>query len=1081
MKLLELRFKNLNSLVKEWAIDFTAPEYVSDGIFAIIGPTGAGKSTLLDAVCLALYGRTPRLKVISKSNNEIMSRQTGECFAEVTFETLQGQFKCHWSQRRARKKPDGNLIDAKHEISDALTGQVLESKKREVAPRVEKVTGMDFDRFTRSMLLAQGGFAAFLTATVDKRAPILEQITGTSIYSEISKQVHEYQRAEQKELELLEAQIGGIQFLSEEESVAINADLEKEHIREKEFQKESDSLTQKFQWRMGLDALVVELGAIQKEKEELRDAVSAFEQDRKRLEKARKASRLDSEYARLVQIREQQENEKKDLSTAQLKLPGQQKMLEKKQSDQKTAKDMVVLAKKRLKQEQMLLKTVRVLDGKLLDNNNMIGLAKQDHRQIEKQLEKEKQEAKQVFRLQKKSASQLLEIQNFLKTNEIDGSLVTHLAGIKEQIKAIDRSMAKKDDKTDRLVAARKTFEVRNTEKKKITNACQAAQLANEKIKKEKLQAEQNLEQALNGRLLREYRTQYDHLLREMAYLNTIANLETLRNTLDDNKACPLCGSLNHPFAQHKVPQTTATEKKINDLAAFIRKVEGLEKELARVVEKENRTTARLFQLEKQLIKISQTKQGVSDTCDHLNAELETIIKETHTISQSLFSRLSPFGVINRIEHNFGLIIIDLENRMNHFLLQQQSQAKIEKEMSEFSAELKSLEAVTAEKNDNLSQKSKRIESLKKQQAELLEDRTKQYGKKDPDAEEARLEKVLFRAESELEKARKDQESSLRHVDTLNHRIKILKISIDKRQRDLETDESAFSQSLDTLSLEDEALFLSYRLPQDEKQHLTRKAKILDDQVLDIDARKKDRQEKQAGETAKKVTSLCANELEDKIAMVSVSLKALREKTGALKQQLMDDKNAKERLKEKTDQVESQKKECLRWNTLHALIGSADGKKYRNFAQGLTFDLMISHANQQLTKMTDRYLLVRDDLQPLELNILDNYQAGEIRSTKNLSGGESFLVSLCLALGLSNMASRNVRVDSLFLDEGFGTLDETALETALEVLAGLQQEGKLIGVISHVSAIKERIPTQIVISPLSGGNSIIKGPGCKKL
>jgi len=131
--------------------------------------------------------------------------------------------------------------------------------------------------------------------------------------------------------------------------------------------------------------------------------------------------------------------------------------------------------------------------------------------------------------------------------------------------------------------------------------------------------------------------------------------------------------------------------------------------------------------------------------------------------------------------------------------------------------------------------------------------------------------------------------------------------------------------------------------------------------------------------------------------------------------------------------------------------------------------------------MTDRYLLIRDEQQPLELNVVDNYQAGEIRSTRNLSGGESFIVSLTLALGLSKMASRKVRVDSLFLDEGFGTLDEETLETALETLSGLQQDGKLIGVISHVSAMKERIRTQINITPVSGGRSVLSGPGCTKV
>ena len=164
-----------------------------------------------------------------------------------------------------------------------------------------------------------------------------------------------------------------------------------------------------------------------------------------------------------------------------------------------------------------------------------------------------------------------------------------------------------------------------------------------------------------------------------------------------------------------------------------------------------------------------------------------------------------------------------------------------------------------------------------------------------------------------------------------------------------------------------------------------------------------------------------------------------------------------------------------------SLIRSADGKKYRNFAQGLTFELMVSHANRQLEKMTDRYLLVRDEDQPLELNVVDNYQAGEIRSTKNLSGGESFIVSLSLALGLSKMASRKVRVDSLFLDEGFGTLDEDALETALETLSGLKQDSKLIGIISHVPALKERISTQITVQPVSGGKSVINGPGCERI
>ena len=165
---------------------------------------------------------------------------------------------------------------------------------------------------------------------------------------------------------------------------------------------------------------------------------------------------------------------------------------------------------------------------------------------------------------------------------------------------------------------------------------------------------------------------------------------------------------------------------------------------------------------------------------------------------------------------------------------------------------------------------------------------------------------------------------------------------------------------------------------------------------------------------------------------------------------------------------------------LNNLIGSADGKKFRNFAQGLTFDIMVAHANQELMKMNERYLLARDvndKSKPLELNVIDNFQAGQLRPVKNLSGGESFLISLALALGLSKMASSKVRVDSLFLDEGFGTLDEETLETALETLSRLHQNGKLIGVISHVSALKEKITTQIKVTPISGGKSKLSGAG----
>ena len=175
--------------------------------------------------------------------------------------------------------------------------------------------------------------------------------------------------------------------------------------------------------------------------------------------------------------------------------------------------------------------------------------------------------------------------------------------------------------------------------------------------------------------------------------------------------------------------------------------------------------------------------------------------------------------------------------------------------------------------------------------------------------------------------------------------------------------------------------------------------------------------------------------------------------------------------------IERQRAVANLWTRLKDLIGSADGKRYREFVQGLTFERLLGLANQSLVKLTDRYELTTEEKSPLTINVIDHYRGGNVRSSKNLSGGETFIVSLALALGLSRLAGRNVRVDSLFLDEGFGTLDEAALDSALSVLASLKNEGKLIGIISHVGEIRERIPARIEVTPGTGGTSTLSGPG----
>ncbi len=199
-----------------------------------------------------------------------------------------------------------------------------------------------------------------------------------------------------------------------------------------------------------------------------------------------------------------------------------------------------------------------------------------------------------------------------------------------------------------------------------------------------------------------------------------------------------------------------------------------------------------------------------------------------------------------------------------------------------------------------------------------------------------------------------------------------------------------------------------------------------------------------------------------------------KETIGRLKERIEKNNERKKNSKTLTQAEKKQEKECLRWSKLNDLIGQADGKKFRVFAQGLTLKRLTLLANRHLQTLNDRYIIHKPLTVDLELEIIDTYQANHARSVNTLSGGESFLVSLALALGLSDLAGRKTKINSLFIDEGFGTLDPDTLEMALQTLERLQNTGKTIGVISHVEPLKERIHVQIQVQQKGNGFSRLK-------
>jgi DNA repair protein SbcC/Rad50 len=372
------------------------------------------------------------------------------------------------------------------------------------------------------------------------------------------------------------------------------------------------------------------------------------------------------------------------------------------------------------------------------------------------------------------------------------------------------------------------------------------------------------------------------------------------------------------------------------------------------------------------------------------------------------------------------------------------------------------------------------LDGLLFDQKSLSQERHEVFGDKNPDDEEVCFSSAIEAAGKDLDVARQELNTATKRLSHYKSMIKELDKSIAARAILLESAENAFRIRLDGLEFVDEDNFRTSCLPEDVRNSLAQQAEKLYSEQIELTSKERDTTRLLETQRQKSVTDQPRDKLNDALASLIANQKELQQQIGGNRQKLKDNEDLKQKQQARAQDIDAQKREYSRWDLLHELIGSSDGKKYRNFAQGLTFEMMVGYANRQLQKMTDRYLLIRDGAQPLELNVIDSYQAGEIRSTKNLSGGESFIVSLSLALGLSHMASKNVRVDSLFLDEGFGTLDEEALDTALETLAGLQQDGKLIGVISHVPALKERISTQIQVISQTRGTSVISGPGCGK-
>lgn len=1297
MRILKLTLKNLNSLKGQWHIDFTHPSYLNEGIFAITGQTGAGKTTILDAICLALYGRTPRID-ISANHNEVMTRQTVECFAEVEIEVNTVRYRCRWGQRRAYNKPDGKLQSVTHEVFNLDTNTLLETGSSKTLVCIRDIMSMDFKQFTRSILLAQGDFSAFLNAKPDERADILEKITGTDSYATISIHAFEKMRDEKSKLAELKAKLSGLTLLSAEEITNHQTTLTAHSCAQQQYKTQLQTLHQQITWLKDTATLQQSLNTQHAQLLSAQAAKTQFEPQARRLQAAVRALEIEALFGKLHTQRmayQRVQQQQQDMST---NLPVLQAKVDEAQMRLKNAEKMAQQHSERWQRERPIIAQVRLLTQKMNSIHHALADKQQQRTTLMQRITEQQHHIDDTHSAINTLTQQKNQQQEYLNRHCTDAILTDDHYGLAGFIRDVDTLQQHLQRQAQHLQInnAERGRLLENTQAlNKIAHQLTQGQATIEASETTQQQLERQRQTLLSGksshqlhqqlvrnqqqkhlisRLIGHYQTiqslqanltknqadieplstaitayQKEYAQSQHAYVqwqqrrqDKQAHLETLQSlaqlqdyflALQAGKPCALCGSKEHPYhdnppeafsemlqaaksgqdiSQHqqitlaratiidldnhieqqqleqqkrreqqlkaenklailyKNSQQFSTQKnneyaqaqdilaactlegsisdilQVNtdatvcspaqtqymldvlqqaqqnlmvtdsDIQARLVQYEQLEKQIAAHLEHAQQQRKQQTLLAQKQSKHHATQALIAQRIDtqqqllaasfvqmqQLQAQMAALLQSLQTqnaspilsLPQVLIDRIEKQQCLSASEVDGGLVeLMALTNTlkiMHHAWIQaQKNVADAEKTLALWHAKQDAQQQQQRLYNEQLSVIDGAIQNEKNQLDELNTQRQQLSTAPDIEAHERQLQTASKQADDALASARQHENTAVGQqqytIDTLD------KLNSDSAhlQAQIQQLDATFLQALIDYNFADEHAFISAQMDKIKREALQQQQNALHSTVSQLESRIED--------TTAALTTLLNNKTENHHSDPSIdelSLNALQVQhqqvaqkyddigfeIGAIRQILAAQQQHQIRYREQNEAIEQQQQNSMIWAQLYALIGHADGKKYRTFAQGLTFETMIIHANTQLQKMNNRYLLIHDSRNALELNVIDTYQGGDIRSTKNLSGGEGFIISLALALGLSQMASHNIRVDSLFLDEGFGTLDENSLDVALDTLTNLQQQGKLIGIISHVQALKERISTQIQVKKGTGGFSDISGQGCSQ-
>ena len=1113
MKINSVRFKNINSLQGEWKIDFTQPPFVDNGVFAITGATGAGKTTLLDAICVALYQQTPRLGSINKNTNELMTRGTADCLAEVEFEVKGVGYRAFWSQRRSRNKVDGNLQDSVVELVQISDGKILASQVKKMGALIETITGLDFARFTKSMMLSQGQFAAFLNAAANERAELLEELTGTEIYGLISERVHQKFSDSKNALAQLVARSEGVELLTEEQIIELSQQQKDLLVTVQETEAELKQMQALQQWLFACDKNQQSQKQLDQQLTQVLQEQEAQTENLLRLKQSQPAEKLQPSHqllqqasASLDQCKEQlnllNDNKKAEEATA---LSVFNIAAEKETGYNSAKKDFQTF-------EELLNTTILPLD---LEIQQLAGSLIKEKQDIDLLKQKQLNDQQGIAQLQndiKIEQNNLAACQSYLARHPQAEKISYQLPVWKNQITRIEPLQSNSQKINQSILQLQKDGAVAEQQATDLNNSIvqKANQKAQAQAHAEALQAliAQQLLPNFDAELtLTEFRKQYAEYAQQLKDVDVmldqerkIVDLTQQRNQLQKNQECPLCGSREHPkvelYQALNVSETeqrkinlTNTQQRLKEQAEKLKQDSADYKQALITVENQQQL---LEAEEKNLVLLQQQQDKLIQHIDRESQQQVAINTELSELLQTLNHQLNECGLSLPEIHQLTDWLNYQTQAFEEWKKQKDSEQGLNQSIELLRQKISQAQKYCEQEQSKLSQQ---IQTYNEHETYLTQLREKRLSLlPDPDTNHARAS-----AKELLEQKEKWMKESLMQRQQAEQTLQSTLAQIELGQKQLGSLEITFAEKyqqwqsmLQTSCFDTEEAFIAallepkqrealLALEQDLKERTAHFTTLLEQSKSEALALKENQPELSLEKFNQQLREELNEQFDEQFDELSESesieasiqnlqqdLKNHAQTQGEVRHLLASDQQKREQQAELFNQIDVARQDYDDISYLHSLIGSQKGDKFRRFAQGLTLDHLVYLANRQLDRLHGRYLLQRKQSEALELQVLDTWQGDNVRDTKTLSGGEGFLVSLALALALSDLVSHKTSIESLFLDEGFGTLDSETLDTALNALDQLNASGKMIGVISHIEAMKERIPVQIKVQKMNG-------------